>query len=116
KRMFGKVDVSFPEKPDCCYPAGRCKTMWRAAMAHDASLLLFFFRLLANGPVRRQDFVPILIVLLHRIYFPLMLRAIWVAGFVAKPLRAIPGSEIEPTAHQSSLRQQLAANKRLIHF
>jgi hypothetical protein len=34
-------------------------------MAHDASLLLFFFRLLANGAVRRQEFVSILIILLH---------------------------------------------------
>jgi hypothetical protein len=41
----------------------------------------------ANVPVRRQDFVPILIALFHSIYFPLMLRAIWVAGLVAKTLR-----------------------------
>ena len=55
-------------------------------MAHDASLLLFFFRLLAHSLVRCQNFIPIFIAPLHRIHFPLMLRAIRVAGIVAERL------------------------------
>jgi hypothetical protein len=71
--------------------------MNRAAIACRAELLLFY-RFLANGLVRRQDFVPILIVLFHRIYLALVLRAIWMPRLVAKTLRAIPRCEIEPTA------------------
>ena len=58
--------------------------MNRATVAHGAKLLLFF-RFLAHGPVRRQDFIPILIGLHHRIHFPLVVRAIRMAGFVANP-------------------------------
>jgi hypothetical protein len=57
-----------------------------ATVAHRAKLLLFF-RFLANGPVRRQDFIPVLIGLVHRIHLALMFWAIRMAGFVAKTLR-----------------------------
>ena len=67
-------------------------------MAHDASLLLFVFRFLAHGPMRRQDFVPVPIGLLHRIHLALVLRAIRMPRLVAETLRRGAGSEIEPTA------------------
>ena len=54
-------------------------------MAHDASLLLFFFRFLAHSLVRRQNFIPIFIAPLHRIHLALVLRAVWVTRFVANP-------------------------------
>ena len=82
--------------------------MNRAAAAYRAQLLLFLW-LLAHGPVRCQDFIPVPIALFHRIHLALMVRAIWVAGFFAKTLGAVLGGEIEPTAYQSSLRQQFAA-------
>jgi len=76
--------------------------MNRATVAHGAKHLLFR-RFVANGPVRRQDFIPILIALFHSIHLPLMLRTIRMAWLVAKTLRRGAGSEIEPTAHQSLL-------------
>ena len=77
--------------------------MNRAAVAHGAELLLFF-RFLANGPVRRQDFIPVLIGLFHRIHFALVFRAIRVPGLVAKTLRRGAGSEIEPAARHVCAR------------
>ena len=67
--------------------------MNRAAAAYRADLLLFFW-LVANGSVRCQDFIPILIGPVHRIHFALMLWTIWMPRLVAETLRAIPGSEI----------------------
>jgi hypothetical protein len=87
--------------------------MNRAAVAHRAEPL-FLLVFLANSLVSRKYFVPVLIGLHHRIHLALVLRAIWVAGFVAKTLGAVPGSEIEPTTgHVFSLRQQLSANRVL---
>jgi len=78
--------------------------MNRAAVAHRAKLLLFF-RVLAHGPVRRQDFIPIFIALLNRIHLPLMFRAIRMPRVVAKTLRRGARFEIEPTAiHVVNLR------------
>jgi hypothetical protein len=75
--------------------------MNRAAVAYGAELPLFLW-FLARSLARCQDFVPILIALFHSIHLALVLRAIWVAGFFAKPLRRGAGSEIEPGAtHQS---------------
>jgi hypothetical protein len=52
---------------------------------HGAKLLPFI-RFLAHGLVSRQNFIPIFIALFHSIYFQLVLRAIWVAGFLTKML------------------------------
>jgi hypothetical protein len=68
--------------------------MNRAAAAYRAKLLLPFRLLFAHGSVRCQDFIPILIGLVHCIHLALMLRAIWVAGFIAKTLGAVLGGEI----------------------
>jgi hypothetical protein len=73
-------------------------------MAHDTSLLLFFFRLLANGLVRRQNFIPVLIGLHHRIYLALVLGTIRMPRLVAETFRRGAGREIEPTAHRIILR------------
>ena len=67
--------------------------MNRATIACRAELLLFF-RFLANGLVRCQDFVPIFIALLHRIHFTLVLRAIRMSRLAAKTLGAVLGGEI----------------------
>src|ERR1019366_5634706 len=56
--------------------------MNRAAVAYRAEPPLFF-RFLAHGLVRRQDFVPIPIAFLHRIHLALMFRAIRMARLVA---------------------------------
>jgi hypothetical protein len=56
-----------------------------AAAAYRAKLLLLLV-LLANGPVRCKDFVPVLIGLVHCIHLALVLRAIRVAGLVTKTL------------------------------
>ena len=56
-----------------------------ATVAHRAQLLLLLV-LLANRLERRQNFIPIPIALFHSIYFPLMFRAIRMAGLVAKTL------------------------------
>ena len=67
--------------------------MNRVAAAYRAEFPLFPW-LLAHGLVRRQDFVPVLIGLFHRIHLALVLRAIRVAGLVAKTLGCGAGSEI----------------------
>ena len=67
--------------------------MNRPAGAYGAELLLFF-RFLANGLVRCQDFVPVLIGLVHRIHLALVLGAIRMAGLAAKTLGRAEGSEI----------------------
>ncbi len=57
----------------------------RVSGAHRAEFLLFF-RLLTDGPVRRKNFIPIFIALLHCINLALVLRAIRMAGRFAKML------------------------------
>ena len=68
--------------------------MNRAAAAYRAKLLLPFRLLFADGPVRRQDFIPILIGPVHRIHFALMLRAIRMPRLAAKTRGGDAGSEI----------------------
>jgi hypothetical protein len=81
-----------------------------AAIAHGAEPPLSF-GFLANRLERCQNFFPVRIALSHRVNFPLMLRAIWMAGFFAKTLGCGAGSEIKPTArHVYSLREQLSAD------
>ena len=67
--------------------------MNRVAAAYRADLLLFF-RFLAHGPVRCQDFLPILIGLVHCIHLALMVRAIRMPRLAAKTLGAVLGGEI----------------------
>lgn len=79
----------------------RAIRMNRAAVAHHTESL-FFMWLLTNGLERCQKFIPVRIALFHSIYFPLMLRAIRMAGLFAKTLGAIPRGEIEPTARHGA--------------
>jgi hypothetical protein len=67
--------------------------MNRATVACCAEPLLFPW-LLAHSLVRCQDFVPVLIGLLHRIHFALVFGTIRVGGLVAKTLGRGAGSEI----------------------
>jgi hypothetical protein len=71
----------------------RAIIMNRAAVACGAEFLLFFW-LVANGLVRRQDFILVLIALFHSIHLPLMFRAIRVSRLVAETLGAVLGGEI----------------------
>jgi hypothetical protein len=85
-KIQGIIRAAFRTIDTICM--NRAFGMNRTTVAHRAKLLLFF-RLLADGPVRRQDFIPVLIGLVHRIHLALVLRAVWVAR-PAKLIEPIP--------------------------
>jgi hypothetical protein len=69
--------------------------MNRAAVTHRAELLLFLW-VFANGPIRRQNFIPVFIGLFDRIYLALMFRAVRLAGFATESFWRCAGGEEQP--------------------
>ena len=63
------------------------------------------FGFLAKSLVRRKDFIPVLIGLLHRLHLLLMHDAVGMAGFAAETFGRCAGSEEPPqAAHEINLR------------